>query len=132
MSSPAADVVKEVYEAWARTDLAAIERLYGRDIVLDWSRRQLHPLVAEGRAPALRATADLFDAFSEQRPEIERLVEQGERVVALVRAHGRGRASGAVVDAHVGHVWTIRDGLVQRMEYYGDQDEALAAAGVPP
>jgi len=122
------DVVRKVYEAWQSRDLTAVGELYGPDVVFDWSRRQLHALVAEGRSAALRATSDLFDSFVESGVEIERLVEEANRVIALVHARGRGRTSGALVEAHVGHVWTVRDGLIQRMEYYGDQAEALATA----
>jgi ketosteroid isomerase-like protein len=50
-------------------------------------------------------------------------------VVALSWLRGRGRASGADVDAKVGVVFTLRDGKVVRYELTGRQ-QALQAAGL--
>jgi ketosteroid isomerase-like protein len=51
-------------------------------------------------------------------------------VLVFVRVTGRGEASGASFDIHVGHVWTVRDGVVVRGEGYGHREEALEAAGL--
>ena len=129
MPAPPADVVRQLYAAWSNLDVAAASDLYAPNVVFDWSRRHMDPLVADGRDAVVRATAELLEPWDEAGVEIERLIEGEGWVLALVHAHGRGRASGAAGDAHVAHVWTVRDGLIERMEYYGDQAEALAAAG---
>jgi hypothetical protein len=62
--------------------------------------------------------------------EPERLIEvDEERVLALVRALGVGQLGGVSGEARVAHEFTIRAGLLIRFKVYGDQAEALEAAG---
>jgi len=46
-----------------------------------------------------------------------------------VRLVGRGKASGAEVDARVVHVWEMRDLKVLRIRTFFDHEEAASAAG---
>jgi ketosteroid isomerase-like protein len=90
------------------------------------------PEVARGlKGPAaMRAEADyMLDAFEDVRYELEELRELGDRVLARVRASGRGKGSGMRIDGTLGHIWTMRDGQAVRLEIYGSWDEALQAAG---
>ena len=68
--------------------------------------------------------------FDELRVEVERLFERDDRVLAFIKTVGRGHTSGVEVDIRIGHVWTIRDGLVVRGDGYGDRTRALQAAGL--
>jgi ketosteroid isomerase-like protein len=62
----------------------------------------------------------------------EELIDAGDKVVALIRTGGRGKASGVDVSAHVWNVWTFRDGKPVEWMYFGDDREAaFAAAGLP-
>ena len=83
-----------------------------------------------GREAVLSFFGDQAEMFDDVRIELERLSEAGDRVLAFIRVTARGRASGAGVDISIGHVWTVRDGLVVRGEGYGDRDEAVRAAGL--
>jgi ketosteroid isomerase-like protein len=51
-------------------------------------------------------------------------------VVTFVRQHAQPRSGGPEVEMRFAQVWTLRDGLVERMEMYYDRDEALEAAGL--
>ena len=66
----------------------------------------------------------------EPRLEPERFWDTGDKVLVFVRATGRGTASGAGFDIRIGHLWTLRDGLVVRGEGHANRDEALEAAGL--
>jgi len=59
----------------------------------------------------------------------DRIIDVGEQVVALVWLRGRGHSSGADVEADVGAVFTLREGMVTRWEMT-DPREALEAAGL--
>jgi ketosteroid isomerase-like protein len=59
--------------------------------------------------------------------EAEEYIQSGDRILALVRWTGRGKGSGAEMEAEGAHLWTFRDGLVTRYEVYRDRDEARAA-----
>ena len=64
------------------------------------------------------------------RAETERCWGKDDRVLVFVRVTGRGHASGAEFEIRIGHLWTLRDGVVVRGEGYGDRGQALEAAGV--
>jgi ketosteroid isomerase-like protein len=65
-----------------------------------------------------------FDGLRLDLAEPERL---GERVVAVVRASGRGRASGVQLDTTFCQLWTLRGGAALSMEEHATREEALAA-----
>jgi ketosteroid isomerase-like protein len=71
-----------------------------------------------------------FEAFEQVDFEIEELIEAGENVVAFIRASGRGRESGLVIDQRLPSVWTVRDGRVVRVRGYREAADALDAAGL--
>jgi ketosteroid isomerase-like protein len=57
-------------------------------------------------------------------------VQSGDRVVAVLRLHARGRRSGVDLERLDGMVWTVRDGKCVRLDYYGSREQALEAAGL--
>jgi ketosteroid isomerase-like protein len=54
------------------------------------------------------------------------------RLDTPARFTGRGRASGAVVDAVMAHVWTFEQGRPIRLRQFLDRTAALEAAGLQP
>jgi ketosteroid isomerase-like protein len=61
-----------------------------------------------------------------------RLVDAGDRVVALVNQRMRGRSTGIEVPfGEYAHVYTFRDGLIVHWKLYLSQSEALDAVGHP-
>jgi ketosteroid isomerase-like protein len=63
--------------------------------------------------------------------EVEELIDAGDQVLVLIRFGGRGKMSGAEVEALVWNVWTFRAGEPVRWTYFGeDQTGALEAAGL--
>ena len=55
----------------------------------------------------------------------------GDRVVAIVRQSGKGKASGAVVELHFGLVFTLDEGRVVDQREFLDSAAALEAVGLP-
>ena len=60
----------------------------------------------------------------------EEFIEAGERVIAVLRVHAKGRHSGIDVEQLNAAVWTLRDGKCVRLDYYDSRDQALQAAGL--
>jgi ketosteroid isomerase-like protein len=59
--------------------------------------------------------------------ELEEVQERADRVFILGRLHVRGESSGAeAVGPPVGMIYTIRNGLVLRIEWHYDVDKARA------
>jgi ketosteroid isomerase-like protein len=76
----------------------------------------------------------LFGNFHEVWGEIEygyeELIDVGQHVVAVVRRHARGRASGVGLEAPFALVWTVREGKVIRVVWFLRREEAFEAAGL--
>jgi ketosteroid isomerase-like protein len=76
--------------------------------------------------------AQVYDAFEDYRPEVEGLLDAGDKVITLAIEHGRGRGSGAAVEARrTAHVWTMRANKAIRLDLYLDRSDALEAVGLP-
>jgi ketosteroid isomerase-like protein len=92
----------------------------------EWVDRTVHR-----RHDGIRhASARWSENFSEFRWDIERLIDAGDRVAALVTQRGRIRQSDAWVEQPVGAVFEVRDRKITRLSIYFSWDEALKAAGL--
>ena len=76
------------------------------------------------------AIANVFAAWDDVHFDTERVIENGDEVVALGALRGHVRGPGIAVEAAHGEVWTFRDGRVIRMQWFNTHTEALQAAGV--
>ena len=132
MSQENVEVVRGVYEAFARRDNAAPFAAYAPDIELDF--RVLGGLDAsavyhghDGVRAAFRNWLIPFRDFTFQPEEI---TDCGAHVLVTVYEHGIGRASGAVVDRRHYALWTLRGGKVVSLRVFLGRAEALEAAGL--
>ena len=71
-----------------------------------------------------------LSAFDEYEVEVYEYIDADDYVVVPGRARGRGRNSGATVDAHETWVWRIRDGKAVECREYADKAQALEAVGL--
>jgi ketosteroid isomerase-like protein len=63
--------------------------------------------------------------------EVEEFIDAGEdRVVVLVRDHGRLRGSDSEIENRGGSVWTLRNGKIARIDFHIDRGGALKAVGL--
>ena len=125
--------MRRMYERWLQND-AALFDAFDREI-------ELHPDPAadwvgvndiyRGHDGVRRYMTHVYEAFEDYRPEVEDVLEAGDKVVTLAIEHGRGRASGASVEArHTAHVWTMPANKAIRVDLYLDRAKALEAAGL--
>jgi ketosteroid isomerase-like protein len=77
-----------------------------------------------------RAVANVFAAWDDVRFETERVIGNGDDVVALGRLRGHIHGPGMEVESAHGQVWSFRDGLVVRMRWFNTHRETLEFAGV--
>ena len=83
-----------------------------------------------GRGRLRKSLESLFDAWESYRLEVERIQGVGDRILAIVREIGRGRASGLEVAGRWGYLITVRNGEIVRIEAYRDPALALEKAGL--
>ena len=133
MSEENVEIVRRAYEAWNRGDLeAALEFLDpGVELSLppDFPEAGTH----RGRSEVRRwVTEEFLPTLEDFRAVPERFLDADDQVVVFVRYSGRGKTTGievrgSIVDAHL---WTLRNGMVERLRMYQGTEEALAAAGL--
>jgi ketosteroid isomerase-like protein len=130
MAQENVEVVRRLIEHWEQGDWR-----WGRDIFDDgceavfsasWFPEADHYRVG---AEAFRAWTGFTDAFETFEVRLNRIIDAGDRVVALTHIQARGRASGAAVDALTGGIFTLRDGKIVRYVLTGAR-EALEAVGL--
>jgi len=62
--------------------------------------------------------------------ELQRIIDAGDRVIALVHEYRRGKGSGVAVEADIALVYGFKEGQVVRSEPYMSQADTLEAAGL--
>jgi ketosteroid isomerase-like protein len=125
------DTVRTILEAFNRGDMRGFLDMCDPDIEWDLSQRLIDPETYHGHEGIEKFFEQQLEAWEEApRMEVEDLMDAGDQVVAFVRVHGRGKGSGAAVDARIAQVWTIRRERATRLQYYGDRTEALNAVGL--
>jgi ketosteroid isomerase-like protein len=83
-----------------------------------------------GHDGVVQLWSDVRNVFDDFRNEAEEFFANGDRVVVFVRFSGRGRESGADVEARLAHLFEFESGLLRRVRTYQDREQALAAAGI--
>jgi ketosteroid isomerase-like protein len=69
----------------------------------------------------LRKTRNAFALFTKLPSQaIERRIAAGDTVVALGRIQGKTRKAAVPVDVPFAHVWTVREGYLQRLRAFTD------------
>jgi ketosteroid isomerase-like protein len=126
------ELVKSAFDAWNRRDIEAFAGHAAEDVA--WvevsGRPEGVPTERLGRDRMRRSLEALFDVWDRYHLEVERIEEAGDRVVAVVREVGRGRASGVEIDGLWGYLITVENGYIVRIEAYRDAAVALTMAGL--
>lgn len=125
------DLVHSVYTRWERGDWGSS----------DWADPDIEFVIADGPDPRTiggrevmaREWREFLGAWTDYAIAAEEFREiDAERVLVLLHATGRGKASGAAIAPMVGaNVFTIHDGRVGRLAIYFDHHRALAELELP-
>ena len=126
------DLVRSIYADWERGDWTSAE----------WADPEIEYVMVDepgsithrGIAAMAEAWRSFLGAWVDYRiePEEYRALDE-ERVLVLVKASGRGKASGIEVSESTrggANLFRIRDGMVVRLDAYFDRDRALADLGL--
>ncbi len=131
MSQENVEIVRRGYERFAATgefvaDLATDDFVWDMSNFHGWPEQQTY----EGAAGAQRFLVEWTSAWDDWELEVDALRDAGDKVVVLVRQHGRSKEAGMPVEMSFAQVWTFRGGKQARMDMYSDREEALEAAGL--
>ena len=131
MSRDNVEIVRRAFEAWNSGDPEAAIELLDPDV--EWRLPPNFPDADgwHGRDAVVEGLANVTGSWDEFRVDVQELIDAGDRVVALVRFHGRAAITGldlggVSVDAQI---WTLRDGKAVEVQMYNGSSDALRAIG---
>ena len=131
MASENVELIRRAYDAFNRRDLDPLVPIMHPEFELDFSGSRSPE---RGMYTGLDGIRKLFetywDAFEWISLEPEEFIGSGDEIIAVVRSRGRGKGSGAEVDARGPHLWSFRDGKVIGFALYQRLEEAMEAAGL--
>ena len=133
MSQENVEIVHQLFDAFARSDIDAFLELCDPDIVLTQTAdtetlgipRQSRG--HEGVRGALAAWPEQWDDFHVALSRI--VADPGDQVVVATRQTGRGRQSGIEVEGDYVYVFTVRDKITE-WRVFDRESEALEATGL--
>jgi ketosteroid isomerase-like protein len=120
------ELVRTAFQALERRDMALVEEVCHPDVVFDWSRRLLDPVVIHGYDGLERFFQEIDGIFEDVRFDVEEVVEFGDQVLMVSTGHFRGRSSGVDVTAHGAQIWSVREGKLASFRFYQSKEDALA------
>jgi hypothetical protein len=103
--------------------------------VIDPQVESVAPWLGEGRCYRgldgfRRLWLDWLEPWATYHVHVEGIIEDGDRVVVLIRDRGRPHDSVAEVELLAGSVWTVRGGRIVRVEFYANRAELFEATGI--
>jgi ketosteroid isomerase-like protein len=125
-TASALDIVQSIYDGFARDDLDVVVGFCAEGVVivqdprLPWGGRFV------GRVGVIQFIMKMAEAI-DSALAAEQLFRSGDQIVQYGRTQGTVRRTGSPFDVPECHVWTIRDGLVERADFYIDTTAMLAA-----
>jgi ketosteroid isomerase-like protein len=129
MSQENVEIVRRAWEAAERRDTEVVFALYDPDIV--W---QSHYGPVSGTYHGHEGVRQFFHEWTEAlesfRAHAEEFIDAGDSVVVCAMVWARGRGSGVEAEMPQGFLYTVKDGLVTRIEIFEGKERALAAAGL--
>jgi ketosteroid isomerase-like protein len=133
MSAENVQLVLSLYEAWNRNDQEAVPDALSPDF--EFTIAGIFPgfdPVYRGQEGFAKFERTLREAWQRETFEIDvgRVEDLDDRVLAFIEFTGRGRKSGAEVTMRYGHLFTIENRKIAKLEGFATWEDALAAAGL--
>jgi ketosteroid isomerase-like protein len=125
--------VRSIYADWELGDWSSATWAHPDIVYVMVDEPGSHVYV--GLAEMARAWRSFLSAWEDYRIEpVEYRLLDGERVLVIVRAHGRGKSSGVELDEstrhHGANLFHLRDRRVARLDAYFDVRHAFADLGL--
>ena len=131
MSQENVERLRTALEAYNREGPEAIIALLAPEVEWVADRSDMGRVTYRGREGVRKSFEELYEGFDRLGFEVEELIEEGDRIVALGRMIARGRSTGLEAQIPLAVVFTAgQDGKLVRYESFRSTKEALAAIGL--
>jgi ketosteroid isomerase-like protein len=121
-------VVQAMYEAVNSRDWEAGFGLLAEDFEWHEPAQAFHTGTHRGFDAIRQRLEEQLEVFDELTIEPEEFHERGELIAVPVRQRARGGASGLELEIRIGHLWTVCDGKIARLDVFPARGDALRAA----
>jgi ketosteroid isomerase-like protein len=128
MSQRNIQLAEATLKAWRDGSLAdsdlldpAVEWVNPPDAIERGTRTGIEAFVAAGEA--------VQAAFEDARVDLDRLIEDGDRVVGIGTLRGHGQESGVEIERRMSLIWTIANRRILRFEWFLDPGGAEPGHG---
>ena len=125
---PNVQVIKRLYDAFARRDVAEVMSLFDPEIEVSQSAELTYGGTYKGIPSATEFFMKLTQTIT-STPALENFIDSGEHVVAIGRTTGVVNANGNAFDMPIAHVWEVQNGKVVRVGFYVHNPVMIAALG---
>ena len=129
------EALQWLYDQFSRGNFWAGRDVFDPEIEWEWSASMMD--VVGGQRTTYRglegvesATRDWLETWDWFWTEAEELIPAGDRVVAIVRRHGRAKGSAFDIETTAADIWTMRDGKAIQYKAFDDRSEALETVGL--
>ena len=131
MSQENIEIIRRCFEALNRGDREAAKQFADPYCELRTRTGDVAGRAYHGPEGVEQWFADVEESWARIHQIPVRFIEvDDERSIVVVRFQATGRGSGAEVDQETAPIWSIRAGLVTRIETHATLAEALQAAGM--
>src|SRR5688572_4601533 len=112
MSQENVQIVRSVFDEWAKGDFSTAAA-FDPNVSVVWVDPMLTTRAETvGIADSTLSMREFLDVYEHVTATAERLIDAGDRVVAVVEWRGRGKGSGVEFGDRQGSVWRLIDGKV--------------------
>jgi ketosteroid isomerase-like protein len=122
--------MRAVLAAFNNRDGAGLDTFLAEDAVIVPVRAAIEGITYRGPDAGSQYCAAVDESWENLRWVLEEMRDGGDWVMGLGHIHGRGRDSGAVIDARGAWVAHFRSGRITRFQTYSDRDKAFEAVGL--
>ena len=130
MSQENVEIVRRAIEVFNRDGPEAATAFIDPEIEWHDMPEQPDAGVHHGIEGFLAAVEQFAGGFEDFQVLVDEIFAHGNQVITYQRTFGRGSGSGATFEQRGAGVWTLRNGSIVRVEWFGTQGEARKAVGL--
>lgn len=120
-------VVQRLYEARGNPEI--VRQVLASDVRWEVVEGFPHSAVYVGLEGVFDFFTRLFSDFEDWHSEPSEFFETGNHVIAIGTYSARAKATGKSFKARFAHVWTLRDGVIVRLQQCADTVQIAKASG---
>jgi ketosteroid isomerase-like protein len=130
MSQENVEIVRTLYEAWARDEFPGPLELLDAEIEYVNPDGAIEAGIRRGLPAFIAAGESVSEGWAKWAMEPEAFLPVGDQVAVVVHYRAKGRTSGLDIKGRESALLTLRHGKVVRYEWFHSPEAALEAVGL--